>query len=113
MGDLPTPSSKVYNRTDLSVYKETQAGRFFGNGTLHVCYTCSKDLMHGTPNGLLLPTVAAKGDFVDPNVKLLTATAGCLVDIPGSLRNNPNTMEFKASGYGLLKEINSKISKQL
>ena len=72
----------------------------FGNGTLLVCYTCSKDLLHGTPDGSRFSPMAdakAKGDFVDSNMKT-TATAGCLLDIPGSTL----IMEFKACGHGPL-----------
>ena len=104
MGDLPHSCFKTllgYMRTHLSVYN-TKFERFFGNGTLHVCYTCSKDLTHGTPDGPLLTNGGHKSERgLCGFERETTATAGCLVDISGSLRTNPN-MELKASGYGLL-----------
>ena len=92
IGNLPTPASKAYLVTlELKKLKKHTFERFFENGTLDVCYTCSKDLLHGTPDRPLLTNGGRKSVrghcwFECEN----TATAGCLVDIPGSLRTNPN-----------------------
>ena len=51
-GDLPTPASKAYLFT--FEVKKHAFEIFFGNGTLHVCNTCSKDLLHRTRDGALL-----------------------------------------------------------
>ena len=87
-----------YIRTDKTHTFE----RFFRNGTLHVCYTCSKDVLHGTPDGPLLTNGGRKSerDFVNSNMKpqqLLVAQLTSWAAWEPTL-----ITEFKASGYGLL-----------
>ena len=95
MADLLTPASKAYlvifKLIFKSVYKETHIWKMLQKWNT----SCSKDLLHGTADGRLLTNGGRKSEgglrWFEGKT---TATAGCLVDrvvdIPDSLRNNPN-----------------------
>ena len=61
----------------LSVYKETHVRNILRKWNA----SCSKDLLHGTPDGPLLTNGGRNHE------RETTATTGCLVEI---LRTNPN-----------------------